>query len=217
MHALIVVSIQIDSFSYAVAAKVAEGVTASGGSYEIADLAAEGFDPRFSAADIAAHLREGPSPEDVVAEQAQIDRADALVLVYPVYWWSMPGLLKGWVDRVFSNGWAYDDIPGNGTIKKVRPSPRPPDRYWWRDHADLCAPWLFRRHEDADRSWHFRILRRSRRDLRTAFDGSAGYEFPSRCRPRHRAKSLCCFAVDEGGGCSLIVLLQLKEMLDARA
>ncbi|OEC93245.1 MULTISPECIES: NAD(P)H-dependent oxidoreductase [unclassified Rhizobium] len=120
MHALIVVSNpNPDSFSYAVAAKVAEGVTASGGSYEIADLAAEGFDPRFSAADIAAHLREGPSPEDVVAEQARIDRADALVLVYPVYWWSMPGLLKGWVDRVFSNGWAYDDIPGNGTIKRL--------------------------------------------------------------------------------------------------
>ncbi len=120
MHALIVVSNpNPDSFSYAVAVKVAEGVTASGGSYEIADLAAEGFDPRFSAADIAAHLREGPSPEDVVAEQARIDRADALVLVYPVYWWSMPGLLKGWVDRVFSNGWAYDDIPGNGTIKRL--------------------------------------------------------------------------------------------------
>lgn len=47
-------------------------------------------------------------PADVAAEQARIDRADALVLVYPVYWWSMPGLLKGWIDRVFTNGWAYD-------------------------------------------------------------------------------------------------------------
>lgn len=121
MHALIVVSNPNSaSFSHCVAAKVAEGVTASGATFEIADLTAEGFDPRFSAADIAAHLREGPSPEDVVAEQARIDRADALVLVYPVYWWSMPGLLKGWIDRVFSNGWAYDDIPGNGTIKRLR-------------------------------------------------------------------------------------------------
>ncbi len=120
MHALIVVSNPNSaSFSHCVAAKVAEGVTASGATFEIADLTAEGFDPRFSAADIAAHLREGPSPEDVVAEQARIDRADALVLVYPVYWWSMPGLLKGWIDRVFSNGWAYDDIPGNGTIKRL--------------------------------------------------------------------------------------------------
>jgi NAD(P)H dehydrogenase (quinone) len=44
----------------------------------------------------------------VVAEQARIDRADAVVLVYPVYWWSMPALLKGWIDRVFANGWAFD-------------------------------------------------------------------------------------------------------------
>lgn len=61
MHALIVIANpNPESFSHAVAAKVAEGVTASGASFEIADLTAEGFDPRFSAADIAAHLREGP-------------------------------------------------------------------------------------------------------------------------------------------------------------
>jgi len=121
MHALIVVAHpNPGSFSHGVAAEVAEGVTASGATFEIADLTAEGFDPRFSAADIAAHLREGPSPEDVVAEQARIDRADALVLVYPVYWWSMPGLLKGWIDRVFSNGWAYDEMPGDRPVKRLR-------------------------------------------------------------------------------------------------
>ncbi|NTJ65647.1 NAD(P)H-dependent oxidoreductase [Agrobacterium rhizogenes] len=121
MHALIVVAHpNPDSFSHRIAAEVAEGVTASGAAFEIADLAAEGFDPRFTAADIAAHLREGPSPEDVVAEQARIDRADALVLVYPVYWWSMPGLLKGWIDRVFSNGWAYDEMPGDRPVKRLR-------------------------------------------------------------------------------------------------
>ncbi len=121
MHALIVLAHpKPDSFSHSVAAKVAEGVTASGGTFEIADLTAEGFDPRFSAADIAAHLREGPSPDDVVVEQARIDRADALVLVYPVYWWSMPGLLKGWIDRVFTNGWAYDDMLGDRPIKRLR-------------------------------------------------------------------------------------------------
>ncbi len=31
-----------------------------------------------------------------------------MVLVFPVWWWSMPALLKGWVDRVFVNGWAFD-------------------------------------------------------------------------------------------------------------
>ncbi|WP_437967939.1 NAD(P)H-dependent oxidoreductase [Sorangium sp. So ce260] len=120
MHALIVVSHpEPRSLTHGVAAQVAEGVSLSGHSSEIADLAAEAFDPRFTAADLAVHRRKAPPPADVAAEQARIDRADALVLVYPVYWWSMPGLLKGWIDRVFSNGWAFD-FSDNSLVKKLR-------------------------------------------------------------------------------------------------
>ncbi len=53
-------------------------------------------------ADHAVHRGQASPPADVLAEQARIDRADTLVLVYPIYWWSMPALLKGWIDRVFS-------------------------------------------------------------------------------------------------------------------
>lgn len=120
MHALIVVAHpNQQSLSHSVATEVAEGVAGSGGTFEIADLTAEAFDPSFNAADLALHLREGPLPADVAAEQARIDRADALVLVYPIYWWSMPGLLKGWIDRVFTNGWAYDDASGEKVVKKL--------------------------------------------------------------------------------------------------
>lgn len=122
MQALIVFSHpDPDSLTRSIASRLAEGVADGGHSFEIADLAAEGFDPRFTAADIAAHLRQSPAPADVAAEQARIDRADALVLVYPVYWWSMPGLLKGWIDRVFANGWAYESEPdGSGLVKRLR-------------------------------------------------------------------------------------------------
>ncbi len=124
MHALIVVAHPDPrSFTHSVAAHITEGVSGSGNSFEIADLTAEGFDPRFTAADIAVHLREAPPTADVAAEQARIDRSDALVLVYPVYWWSMPGLLKGWIDRVFANGWAYDEGPDTRLVKKLRHLP----------------------------------------------------------------------------------------------
>ncbi|HSX65733.1 MAG TPA: NAD(P)H-dependent oxidoreductase [Pseudoxanthomonas sp.] len=122
MHALIVTAHpDPESLSHAIAARIGEGVSLSGpgNSYEIADLAAEGFDPRFTTADLAVHRTHAPPPADVVAEQARIDRADALVLVYPVYWWSMPGLLKGWIDRVFANGWAYDEGPDTKLVKKL--------------------------------------------------------------------------------------------------
>lgn len=122
MHATIVVSHPVrGSLTQAIARKVSEGLVASCDrhSFEIVDLAAEGFDPRFTARDAAVLLREAdPSPE-VVAEQARLDRSDALALVYPVYWWSMPALMKGWIDRVFTNGWAYDDRPGRGIVKRL--------------------------------------------------------------------------------------------------
>ncbi|MGN7741933.1 NAD(P)H-dependent oxidoreductase [Pseudomonas sp. 22526] len=120
MHALIVVAHHDPrSLSHSLAAQVAEGLGPSH-TFEIADLFAEAFDPRFNAADHAVHRRQAQPPADVLAEQARIDRADALVLVYPVYWWSMPALLKGWIDRVFANGWAFDfSLEENRTEKKL--------------------------------------------------------------------------------------------------
>ena len=122
MHALIVVAHHDPrSLTHSLVAQVAQGIALDnpGHTIEIADLSAEGFDPRFSVADLAVHHREAPPPADVVAEQARIDRADAVVLVYPVYWWSMPALLKGWIDRVFVNGWAFEIDPADGMRRKL--------------------------------------------------------------------------------------------------
>ena len=108
MHALIVVAHHDpQSLTHSVAAEVGAGLTASGHTFEMADLAAEGFDPRYTAADHQVHRTRATPPADVLAEQARIDRADALVLAFPIYWWSLPGLLKGWIDRVFISGWAF--------------------------------------------------------------------------------------------------------------
>lgn len=121
MHALIVVAHHDpQSLTHSVAAEVGAGLSASGHTFEIADLAAEGFDPRYSAADHRVHRTRATPPADVQAEQARIDRADALVLAFPIYWWSMPALLKGWVDRVFVNGWAIDYGPDTPVQKKLR-------------------------------------------------------------------------------------------------
>lgn len=122
MHALIVTAHpEPQSLTSSIAAKIGAGLAEAGHTFEIADLAAEGFDPRFTPADLAVHRHKAARPADVAAEQARIDRSDALVLVYPVYWWSMPGLMKGWIDRVFSNGWAFDfSLKDGGLQKKLR-------------------------------------------------------------------------------------------------
>ena len=101
MHALIVVAHPDPaSLTHSVARHLAEGITQAGEgrSHEIADLTAEGFDPRFQMADIASHRGRAPIAPQIAAEQARIDRADALVLVYPRLLVGNAGTFEG-VDR----------------------------------------------------------------------------------------------------------------------
>jgi glutathione-regulated potassium-efflux system ancillary protein KefF len=44
---------------------------------------------------------------DVAAEQARLAQARLVVWLHPVHWYSMPPLLKLWLDEVFAFGWAY--------------------------------------------------------------------------------------------------------------
>lgn len=97
-----------------VARAAAEAIRARGGDVEFADLAAEGFDPRFTDADLDLYRGKAAVPAEVAAEQERIDRADHLILVFPMYWWSMPAVLKGWIDRVFVNNWAFDVTAPDG-------------------------------------------------------------------------------------------------------
>ncbi|WPP33862.1 NAD(P)H-dependent oxidoreductase [Streptomyces sp. CL7] len=89
-------------------------------SVETADLAKERFDPAFSLADRRAYHEGGNYPADVVSEHRRLERATDLVLVFPVYWWSMPALLKGWIDRVFVNGWAFEYSATSGLRPKLQ-------------------------------------------------------------------------------------------------
>jgi NAD(P)H dehydrogenase (quinone) len=45
--------------------------------------------------------------EDVRAEHERLLWADALILQFPLWWYAMPAILKGWVDRVYAYGFAY--------------------------------------------------------------------------------------------------------------
>ncbi len=52
-------------------------------------------------------FQENALTEDVLSEQEKLLWADAVILQFPLWWFSMPAILKGWVERVFSFGFAY--------------------------------------------------------------------------------------------------------------
>jgi len=45
--------------------------------------------------------------QDLEAEIAQVEAADLMIWQFPLWWFGLPGILKGWVDRVFASGRAY--------------------------------------------------------------------------------------------------------------
>lgn len=117
MHALIVLAHpEAGSLTGAVARRIASDLGAAGWTAEVADLAAEGFDPRFTTEDLEAYRTAGAVPADARREQERIERADALVLVFPVYWWGPPALLRGWIERVFARNWAYEVATGRSAL-----------------------------------------------------------------------------------------------------
>ncbi len=110
-----------NAFSRAIAERFMDGAREAGHTTELANLHTDGFDPRWSQADIDAG-DETPLPADVLREQERVERSDAICLVFPLYWWGMPAMTKGWIDRVWSWGWAYDQLADPDT-SRLKPRP----------------------------------------------------------------------------------------------
>lgn len=90
--------------------KILERVTGvlEKGKCEVLDLYAMKFDAYFKDIEytrIRGKIRE--TEPDVKALQEKIIAADTLIFIYPTWWYGMPARLKGFLDRVFSSGFAY--------------------------------------------------------------------------------------------------------------
>ncbi|MFE4667009.1 NAD(P)H-dependent oxidoreductase [Streptomyces sp. NPDC056716] len=110
-----------DSLGGRILGRYIEGLAAAGRTYEVADLYREGFDPVFDAGDYT-QFEGGSLPAFILAEQKRVERADAIVIISPLWWLGFPAMLKGWFDRVWSNGWAYEFANDpEGSLLRPRP------------------------------------------------------------------------------------------------
>lgn len=110
-----------DSFNRALL-DVLTGTLGTTHQVEVRDLYSLHFNPVLTGADMEA-LEKGTPPVDIQAEQDFVRWADMLIFVYPIWWSSMPAIVKGYIDRVFSFGFAYtvDETGPRGLLggKKV--------------------------------------------------------------------------------------------------
>jgi NAD(P)H dehydrogenase (quinone) len=94
----------------------------AGQSYEVRDLYALKFNPALDRNDLDL-LLQGKIVKQVETEQKYIKEADVLVFIYPIWWFAMPAIMKGYIDRVFAQGFAFtidgDRLTGLLKGKKV--------------------------------------------------------------------------------------------------
>jgi len=110
------------SFTGAMRDTTVKALRESGHEVEVSDLYAMNFNPvpgwhdfvdhdraesfRYEAEQKRAH-EGGSFAPDLILEMEKLKRCDVLVMVFPLWWYGLPAILKGWVDRVFASGFAY--------------------------------------------------------------------------------------------------------------
>ena len=99
------------SFNRAVKEEVESALKKQGKEFAVRDLYEIKFNSVLGGSDFAG-LAQGKIPEDIKREQEFIKKAGALIFINPIWWFGMPALLKGYIDRVFLRGFAYDVVDG---------------------------------------------------------------------------------------------------------
>ncbi|MEU9121025.1 NAD(P)H-dependent oxidoreductase [Streptomyces sp. NPDC048506] len=110
------------SLTTSLAAFAVEHLRSAGHEVQVSDLYAMKWKAAVDADDFADHAADrrlqvmaaseratlaGRLSPDIVAEQEKVRWSDALILQFPLWWFSVPAILKGWIDRVFTSGFGY--------------------------------------------------------------------------------------------------------------
>ncbi len=99
------------SFGAAIADTVKKVSAEKGADKKFVDLYEEKFNPVLGPSDFEA-MGSGMALPDVKKERDLIAWADVITFVYPTWWTGLPAILKGYFDRVFSYGFAYEVADG---------------------------------------------------------------------------------------------------------
>lgn len=133
--AIVVCHPRMDSFCNALAGEARAAAEKAGFEPVMRNLYSMAFDPQLHARDIALHEGGSRPAPDVEQELQMLDNPAAIVMVYPIWFGSPPGLLKGYIERVLGAGFA-----GPGTVPL--PASRRPQLLVTIATSGSSAEWL---------------------------------------------------------------------------
>ncbi|XP_031425127.1 NAD(P)H dehydrogenase [quinone] 1 [Clupea harengus] len=123
------------SFNSAAHKVAVEALKEQGCKVLVSDLYAMDFEASATAKDITGDLKnpenfqygdetmaawqEGRLTKEITEEQRKVEEAELIIFQFPLYWFSVPAIMKGWIDRVLSQGFAFSlqNMYDNGIFK----------------------------------------------------------------------------------------------------
>lgn len=105
------------SYNHALFRTIVETLGQNGHEVVATDLYREGFQPALTEHERQTYMQEAYDSSAVGGYCETLKSVDGLILCYPHWWFSMPAMLKGWVDRVWGPGIAFDYDPNDHHLK----------------------------------------------------------------------------------------------------
>jgi len=97
-----------DSFSAALRHAVVDTLARAGHQVDLLDLNGSAFDPVLSSEERGRYFEVGGNRAGIEEHVARLKRAEAIVLVFPNWWFGFPAILKGYFDRIWVPGVAFE-------------------------------------------------------------------------------------------------------------
>jgi NAD(P)H dehydrogenase (quinone) len=110
-----------ESFGAAVRETVLAALATRGAEVRLVDLYAEGFDPVLSTDERRSYNDHPPRDPRLIPHLENLKWADTVLFVYPTWWYGLPAMLKGWLDRVWATEVAFRLPPDGGRIVSLVP------------------------------------------------------------------------------------------------
>ncbi|MFJ5538361.1 NAD(P)H-dependent oxidoreductase [Vreelandella titanicae] len=175
-----------ESLCSSLAQRTIKALEAAGHSVEVEDLYAHEFAASLTGSERRSYYAGSYTAQQVAPQVERLLAAEAIVLVFPTWWFGFPAILKGWFDRVWAPGIAYDHADQYGPIK-----PRLTNLHHMLAVTSLGSPW-----------WVDKFVLRQpvKRVLKTAIVGTCAPKCRLQMLSLYKSEQLSPTQVEQFGG-----------------